>query len=229
MARTPRRYPKYKRYTTFQPGELEKELKALALKNGAVADVPNAWDVKRHNPLYIRWYDCNVRFPDGGEGTCHYTRQGPAWHIFRFRHDCGELPLAYHSDELGRDAASIEAMCQEKAAVAFGYGVVQEQKDAKRVQPPWTGYGKRKADPKTFQLSHERAVALAGKYALCLKLCPSGKLLAVSGTFETLEEANTTWRERGDTDLIVALAVRWARCWAIPRFNPLYAEHPRPA
>lgn len=216
------------RYTTFQPGELEKELKALALKTGAVADVPNAWDVKRHNPLHIRWYDCTVTYPDGTSGTCRYTRQGPTWHIFRMRHNGGELPLAYHGDALGRDAASIEAMCQEKATVAFGYAIQQEQKDARRVQPPWTGYGKRKADPKLFQLSHERAIVLAGKYALCLKLCPSGKLIAVSNTFETLDEANTAWRDRGNADLIVALAVRWARRWTIPRFNSLYAEHPRP-
>lgn len=146
----------------------------------------------------------------------------------RYRHDCGELPLAYHMDTLGRDATSIEAMCQEKATVAFGYAIWQEQKDAKRVQPPWTGYGKRKADPNTFQLSPERAVALAGKYALCLKLCPSGRLIAVSGTFETLDEANEAWRERGDSDLIVAIAVRWARRWTAPRFNTLNIEHPRP-
>ena len=119
-------------------------------------------------------------------------------------------------------------MCQEKAVIAFDYAIHQEQKEAKRIQPPWTGYGKRKADPKTFQLSHERAIALAGKYALCLKLCPSGKLIAVSGTFQTLDEANTAWHERGDADLIVALAVRWARRWTILRFNPLYAERPRP-
>ncbi|WP_395137789.1 hypothetical protein [Armatimonas sp.] len=221
--------PKSKRYTTFQPGELEKELKALALKTGAVADVPNAWDVRRHNPLHIRWYDCSVTFPDGTEGTCHYTRQGPKWHILRYEHGGATLPYAYHMDELGRDAASIEALTQEKAAVAFAYAICQEQKEAKRIQPPWTGYGKRKADPKTYQLSHERAIALAGKYALCLKLCPSGKLITVSGTFETLEEANTAWHERSDTDLIVALAVRWARRWTIPRFNPLYAQHPRNA
>ncbi|WP_309707555.1 hypothetical protein [Armatimonas sp.] len=221
MARLPR-------YTTFQPGELERDLKALALKTGAVADVPNAWDVKRHNPLHLRWHECAVTYSDGTEGTCRYTRQGPTWHIFRLRHDCGELPLAYHGDTFGRDAASIKAMCQEKAAVAFGYAIHQEQKEAKRIQPPWNGYGKRKADPKLFHLSHERAIALAGKYALCLKLCPSGKLIAVSGTFETLDEANTAWHERGDADLIVALAVRWARRWTIPRFNPLYAEQAKP-
>ena len=217
MARVPR-------YTTFRPGELEELLKKTALKNGAVADVPNAWDVKRRSPLHLRWHDCTVTYPDGSEGTCHYTRQGPKWHIMRYRHDCGELPLAYHTDTLDRDAASIEAMCQEKALVAFGYGVQQEQKEARRAQPPWTGYGKRKADPTTFQLAHERAVALAGKYALCLKLCPSGRLIAVSGTFETLDEANTAWHERGDSDLIVAIAVRWARRWTAPRFNPLYTE-----
>ena len=227
MSRIPR-YTKYKRYTTFRPGELEELLKKTALKNGAVADVPNAWDVRWHNPLHLRWHDCCITFPDGTTGTCHYTRQGPKWHIMRYRHDCGELPLAYHMDTLGRDATSIEAMCQEKATVAFGYAIWQEQKDAKRVQPPWTGYGKRKADPNTFQLSPERAVALAGKYALCLKLCPSGRLIAVSGTFETLDEANEAWRERGDSDLIVAIAVRWARRWTAPRFNTLNIEHPRP-
>ena len=227
MARTPRS-TKSLRYTTFQPGELEKELKALALKTGVVSDAPNAWDVRRRNPLHLRWHDCAVTYPDGSSGTCHYTRQGPKWHILKFRHDCGELPLAYHAEALGRDAASIEALCQEKADVAFGYAIQQEQKDAKRVQPPWNGYGKRKADPKGFQFSPERAVALAGKYALCIPLQPSGKLIATSSTFETLDEANTAWRQAGNPKLVVGLAVRWSRRWTIPRFNPLYCEHRPP-
>ena len=175
-----------KRYTTFAPGELERILKDLALKSGVVADVPNAWEVKRRNPLHHRWHNCKVTYPDGTEGTCHYTRQGPRWHILQFEHGGGSrLPYVYHGDELGRDAQSIEALCQQNAAKAFAMAVCQEQKEAKRVQPPWTGYGKRKADPATFQLSHERAIALAGKYALCLKLPTSGKLLPVSGTYAT--------------------------------------------
>ena len=212
-------------YTTFREGELEQALKALALKTGVVANVPNAWDVKRRSPLHIRWHECTVTYPDGMSGTCRYTRQGPKWHIFRFEHGDGthikrvELPLAYHGEELGRDAASIEAMVQEKATLAFSYAIRQEQQEAKRAQPPWTGYGKRKADPKLSTLSRERAIQLAGRYALCKCLEPSGKLLAVSATFETLALANATWKEQGNPALVVAIACRWARRWTPLRFN----------
>lgn len=88
-----------------------------------------------------------------------------------------------------------------------------------RAQPPWTGYGKRKADPALATLSRERAVALAGRYALCARLEPSGKLLVISVTFETLEEANAGWREMGKPELVVAIACRWARRWVPLRFN----------
>lgn len=115
-------------------------------------------------------------------------------------------------------------MCQEKAAIAFSYAIVQEQREAKRIQAPWTGYGKRRADPKTFHLSRERAIALAGKYSLCLKLCPSGRLLAVSGTFETLEEVNAAWKETERPELIIALCCRWARRWMPLWFNSALTE-----
>ncbi|WP_395137604.1 hypothetical protein [Armatimonas sp.] len=69
---------------------------------------------------------------------------------------------------------------------------------------------------------------LAGKYALGYRLQPSGKLLPSGGTFETLEEANAAWHDKGDSSLFIALAVRWRRRWVLPCFNPLYVEHPNP-
>lgn len=211
------------RYTTFRPGELEALLKKTALKNSAVADVPNAWDVRRHNPLHHRWYDCCVTYPDGATGTCHYTRQGPKWHIFRMVHENAQgvqtLPLQYHGEALGRDAESIQRMAQEKAISAFASAILEERKLYRRIQPP---YGRRKADPASFQLTAKRAKELAGRYSVCVRL--SGKLVPVVGTFETLEEANIVWREKGDPSLVVTLACRWTRRWERPRFNPLYEE-----
>lgn len=213
-------------YSTFQPGELEKELKALALKTCAVTDAPEGWKAKRRHPLHIKQHECPVRFPDGAEGTCHYTRHGPHWHTLCYgysepnRYGLREdLPLVYLDESLGRDAGSIEAVAREKAAEAFQKAISRERQEAKRVQPPWTGYGSRKADPKLFTLSRERAIQLAGRYALCARLQPSGKLLAVSPTFETLEEVNAAFRERGNPALVVALACRWARRWTKVRFN----------
>jgi hypothetical protein len=138
------------------------------------------------------------------------------------------LPHVTVFEELPRDAESLEAIAREKASDAFRYAILQEQKDARRAQPPWTGYGQRKADPATYQLSRERAIQLAGRYALCYRLQPSGRLLPSGGTFETLEEANTAWEEKPDPSLYVGLAVRWRRRWELPQLNPLYAQHPKP-
>ncbi|WP_394793111.1 hypothetical protein [Armatimonas sp.] len=205
---------RFLRYTTFQPGELEGELKALALKNGVVADVPNAWDVRRHNPLHHRWHDCTILYPDGTSGTCHYTRQGPKWHIFRYQYGGDQLPYAYHMDELGRDATSIEALAQEKAAVAFEYAICEEQRLAKRIQPPQG----RKGDPAKYQIPIKRLKLVAGKYALCAPL--ADKLLpAAFGLYDTLEQANTAWQERGNPTLVIAIACRWTRRWERLRFN----------
>ncbi|MBB6053904.1 hypothetical protein [Armatimonas rosea] len=72
--------------------------------------------------------------PGGIRGTCHYTEQGLKWHIFRCDYGSGQLPYSYQMDELGRDAASIEAIAQEKALVASHYAIFEEQFLAKRVQ-----------------------------------------------------------------------------------------------
>ena len=210
-----------KRYTTFQPGELEKALKALALKTGVVADVPNSWDVKRHNPLHHRWYDCPVTYPDGKQGTCHYTRQGPKWHILRYDYGGGQLPYAYHMDELGRDAASIEAMAQEKAVVAFRYAIFEEQRLAKRIQPPHGSKG----DPSRYQIPTKRLKIVAGKYALCAPL--GDKLVpAAFGLHDTLVSAHAAWKELGKPGLSIALACRWTRRWEPLRFNWPLGEPP---
>lgn len=223
-------------YSTFQPGELERELQSLAQKMGAVTEAPEGWRARRTHRLHLKHHECAVAYPDGTEGICHYTRHSPRVHNFGYA--WGEpsprtgyrerLPHITVLEELPKDAASINALAREKAAIAFGYAIVQEQKDAQRAQPPWTGYGARKADPKLATLSRERAMEVAGKYALCIRLQPSGKLLATPGTFDTLGEANTAWWDKGDCSLVVAIASRWARRWMIPRFSPLYADHPEP-
>lgn len=69
--------PKNPIYTTFLPGELEKELKALACKTGPVNDAPEGWTTRRRHRFHLRNYDCSVTFPDGTQGICQYTRQGP--------------------------------------------------------------------------------------------------------------------------------------------------------
>ena len=228
MARHPNKTPQYPTYTTFQPGELERELKALALKTCVVTDAPDGWKAKRLHRFHLKWYECQVTFPDETEGICNYIRHGPKCHTFGYKRGTQSLPHVTLFEELPRDAESLEAIAREKASDAFRYAILHEQREARRAQPPWTGYGKRKADPAAYQLSRERAIALAGKYALCYRLQPSGKLLPSGGTFETLEEANAAWHDKGDSSLFVALAVRWRRRWVLPCFNPLYVGHPNP-
>jgi hypothetical protein len=219
--------PRSPLYTTFQPGELEQELRALSLKTSVVTDAPPSWKANRRHRFQKKWHECRVTFPDETEGTCNYIRHGPTCHTFGYKRGEDRLPHVTLLEELPKDAASLEAIAQEKAAEAFGYAIWQEQGEAKRAQPPWTG-GNRKADPATFQLSRERAIQLAGRYALCYRLQPSGRLLPSGGSFETLEETNQAWREKGDSSLFVAIAVRWSRRWTLPVYNSLYAEHPRP-
>lgn len=229
MARHPNKASRPPIYTTFQPGELERELKALALKTCAVTDAPEGWKAKRRHRFHLKWYECEVTFPDESEGICNYIRHGPKCHTFGYKRGAASLPHVTLFEELPRDAESLEAIAREKASDAFRYAILQEQREARRAQPPWTGYGKRKADPATYQLSRERAITLAGKYALCYRLLPSGKLLPSGGTFGTLEEANTAWQEKADPAFYVGLAVRWRRQWVLPQFNSLYAQHPKPS
>lgn len=228
MARHPNKTSRTPTYTTFAPGELERELCALSLKTCAVTDAPTGWKANRRHRFQKKWHECKVTFPDETEGICNYTRHGPKCHTFGYQRGQERLPHVTILEELPRDAESIEAIARENATKAFDYAVGQEQREAKRAQPPWTGYGKRKVDPATFQLSRERAIQLAGRYALCVRLQPSGRLLPSGRTFETLEEANQAWREKSDRSLFVDLAVRWSRRWALPVYNPLYAEHPKP-
>jgi hypothetical protein len=213
-------------YSTFQPGELEKQLKALALKTCAVTDAPEGWKANRLHRFHLKHHECEVLYPDGTSGTCFYIRHSPECHTLRY--EWGEpsrfgtresLPIVSFLEPLGRDTASVEAKMCELAASAFSSAIWKERKDARCIQPPWTGYGSRKADPKLFTLSRERAIALAGRYALCARLEPSGKLLAASATFETLDEVNAAFQERQNPALIVALACRWARRWMAIRFN----------
>jgi hypothetical protein len=211
-------------YTTFGEGELERELRRLSRKGGPVNDAPPGWRAERRHRFHHKWHECPVTFPDGSEGTCHYTRHGPACHGFRYERGKEHLPHVSVLEPLGKDAESIEELAQEKAAVAFGQAIAEERKGAMRAQPPWTGYGSRKADPALYTLSRERAVQLAGRYALCARLEPSGKLLAVSATFESLEAVNAAWREKGNPALVLAICCRWARRWMELRFNTARQE-----
>ena len=91
----------YSRYTTFSPGDLEKQLKELALKTCAVTDAPDGWGAKRRHHLHLKWHECTVTYPDGTSGTCRYTRHGPKVHTF-----------GYHWGEAGwilEDNASMRA------------------------------------------------------------------------------------------------------------------------
>ncbi|MGC4044722.1 MAG: hypothetical protein QM758_13095 [Armatimonas sp.] len=95
--------------------------------------------------------------------------------------------------------------------------ILQERKDAMRATPP--GFGSRKADPVLSTLSQARAKQLTGRYALCTKLEPSGKLLAVSSAFETIEAVNAALEATADSSLVIALCYRWARRWMPVKYN----------
>jgi hypothetical protein len=47
--------------------------------------------------------------------------------------------------------------------------------------------------------------------------------------FDSLEAANTAWKEKkaevGDKQLMVACGNRLDRCWELPRFSPLYKDY----
>lgn len=206
-------------YTTFAEGELERELKKLSSKSRDNSDVP----IQKNCRLQSKQYECAVVYPDGSNGICHYTRIGPKCHNLRYergepnQHGHREyIARLYYMEVLERNISSVEGIAQEKAAEAFRQAIDQERKDAMRATPP--GHG-RQADSALYTLSLQRATQLAGRYALCTRLEPSGKLLAVSSTFATIEEANAARLENANQALLVGICCRWARRWMPLQLN----------
>ncbi len=182
----------------------------------------------------LKEHDCAVVYPDGTTGTCRYTRGGPAWHIFRFGHPGrGEdsvrpmhkrdLPAQHINGSLDNTPTAISLKALELAGVAYNAAIRQEAREYfRRVTMP-TGYDDHEERAPSI-VSCKRAKQIAGKFALCIrvgdKLIPAGDAL-----FNTVEEANTAWRDSGDRqERSVACACRWSRCWELPRFNLLYGE-----
>jgi len=120
---------------------------------------------------------------------------------------------------LENTTVAIALKAQELADKAYEAGIRAEQKDwfRRAVAPP----GQR-VDPAQCQMSVKRAKEIGGKYALCVRL--GEKQIPSRDLFETIEGANTAWRERADRSLTVGCACRYSRRWEMPRFNPLYAE-----
>ena len=190
---------------------------------------------RRSRSGLLKSHSCSVRYPDGRQGCCHYTRGGPTWHLFRFDYvedvedeegaECGtllatQLPVQYETKRLENDVASIELASREKAASAFRAAIERERQEYFR-RAAETAF--RKKHPERFQMKALRAKALAGKYAVCQ---PIGKrLLPVGPAYSGLEEANREWQllQGSKPFLVVACCNRLDRCWEIPKFNPLYA------
>ena len=244
---------RYPRYTTFGDEELVAAVRTLTPPG---RPVPDAHSLRKgangppgHKPegngspsgvgarsRLLKENHCPVTYPDGTEGTCRYVRIAPDFHHFQYRHHGtadGEKPPAERfltgtplptrrlGERFANTPEAIAERAQALAASAFSAAIHHEQQDRfRRATPP---YGQ-KPDAKDYQFSAKRAKEIGGRYALCHRL--GEKLLPDGPLFDTLEEANAAWEARGDHDLGIACACRWKRRWEIPRFNPLYREHP---
>ena len=225
--------PTYPRYLTYRPNELEARLReldptgqfpvpSLTAVNGAASSVGSGAFPGRSR--LVKSHSCPVAFPDGQEGTCTYTRGGPAWHQFRFTHQGTDgaarlLPVLHMTERVGNDLGSIEEAAKRLASLAYTAAIRRERTDY--FQRASEGGG-RKRRPERCQMKMERAKQLAGRYAVCQRV--GNRLLPASGTHEHLDDANAEWRTRRDRSLVVACCNRLDRCWELPRFNPLYAE-----
>ncbi len=255
LTTTSRRYP---RYLSFSPGELETQLRGLNQTQSPTANLKSPTTALttgggQGRSKLLKSHSCPVRFPDGREGCCHYTRGGPTWHLFRFDYVEAEevgtdgtgdtatstllaipLPVQYETKRLENDVASIELACREKAASAFRAAIERERREHFRRAAETAS---RKKQPHRFQMKANRAKELAGKYAVCQFIgSPAGKrLLPVGPAHDRLEDANREWQALQESRtstrpfLVVACCNRLDRCWEIPRFNPLRAlVAPRP-
>ena len=224
----------YPRYLTFRQDELEARLRELdptghfPVTSLTAAPASGSAGLPGRGRL-LKSHSCPVAFPDGQEGTCAYTRGGPAWHLFRFTHGTGNdatlLPVLHMTERVGNDPGSIEEAAKQLASAAYTAAIRRERTDY--FQRASEGGG-RKRRPERCQMKTERARQLAGKYALCRSM-GGERLVPVSATFESLDAVNEAWREKGDRNLVVACCNRLDRCWELPRYNPLYATFdPRP-
>jgi hypothetical protein len=168
-----------------------------------------------------------VTFPDGKSGTCRYERGGPRWHAFHFTYEDGaSLPRQTVTERLANDSATLERKGQELAASCYREAIrVEQERYFRRATAP--SDGSRKKHPERYRMTAARAREIAGKYALCAR--SRNVLLAVGALYDDIEQANAAWRQKGDTRLVVACCSRLDRCFALPRYNTLYAEcDPRP-
>ena len=209
------------RYTTFRAGELETTLRELGADPGAIS----VGTTGRGNGKgrLLKAHSCPAQFVDGTDDVCHYERQGPAWHLFRFERQTAQgqdtLPRQYWSRPLGNDAASIEAKAKELALAAFDEAIRREQREYFMRASEGAG---RKKHPAPFSMTADKARRLAGRYALCRTLGQT--LVPVGETFASLLEANAAWLARGDFGLVVGGCNRLDRCWQRPHYQPLHAD-----
>ena len=217
--------PRYLRYTTFRPGELEARLRELSphasplsLPVSGVTSVTHS----RSGAAVTKAHEFTVTFPDATQGTGRYERLAPKWHRFHFTYGDGtRLPYVLWDKGLAGDLSSLEEKGQELTARCFAEAVERERKDYfLRASEPSDGTRKRR--PEVSRMKADLAKANAGKYALCLRV--GDFLMTQSALYSTLERANDAWRELGDPRLVVACGNRLDRCWEVPKFNPLYAE-----
>ncbi len=218
--------PRYLRYTTFAPGELEARLRELSPHasplSGPVSGVTSVTH-SRSGAAVTKAHEFTVTFPDLTSGTCRYERLAPKWHRFHFTYGDGtRLPYAIWDKGLMGDLPTLEEKGQELTARCFVEAVERERKEYfLRASEPSDGTRKRR--PEVSRMKADAAKANAGKYALCYlrdgSLCPFGV------HFSTLEKANEVWKQQTDRHrMIVACCNRLDRCWEVPRFNSLYAE-----
>jgi hypothetical protein len=181
--------------------------------------------LSRPRARLVKTHEFSVAYPDGTTGSCSYERLGPAYHRFDFRYFDGKrLPRQYWTLPLMNCQETIEEAGRARAEDAFKEAIEVERKDyfARATEPT---DGSRKANPKKFRLSAKQAKEMGGKYALCIFV--GSTLLPVTRRFDTLQEANARWIEKGNPALFVACCNRLDRCWGIPRYSPLYKEHPQ--
>lgn len=208
---------KFPRYTTFQPGELEKRLREIAPQATLLS--PGGTN---GNSRLLKTHTFAVTFPDGKEGTCRYERGGPAWHLFHFLyHDGAPLPRQTLTTRLANDTGSIEGKGKDLVDGCYREAIEREREwYFRRATEP--SDGSRKKRPDRYCMKAGKAKELAGLYAVCR---PTRDGLRVEGMlYRDLTKANQEWREKGDTRFVVACCNRLDRCWEVVKFNTLYRE-----
>jgi hypothetical protein len=157
-----------------------------------------------------------VEYPDGTTGECHYQQLGPQCHRLSYRYGDGSLLARI---PIYTDVPTVSIAAKENAEKAFAQAILSERQEV-FARATFPAGGGRDVDRNKATLTPDKAKELGGKYAVCLRL-PSGKLLAVSRAYDTIEEANA--RYCADPSHVVACASRLDRRWMVPKYNPLHA------